>query len=45
MVSNEQLKIIDELAGEILKAISVLMQMLPEPVKKVLENRAVQDII
>ncbi|MDO4477348.1 MAG: hypothetical protein Q4B93_05285 [Clostridia bacterium] len=36
---------IDELAGEILKAIGVLMQMLPEPVKKVLENRAVQGVM
>ena len=36
---------IDELAGEILKTIGVLMQMLPEPVKKVLENRAVQGVM
>ena len=36
---------IDELAGEILKTIGILMQMLPEPVKKVLENRAVQGVM
>ena len=45
MASNEQLKMIDELAGEILKTIGILMQMLPEPVKKVLENRAVQGVM
>ncbi|MDO4477339.1 MAG: polymorphic toxin type 24 domain-containing protein, partial [Clostridia bacterium] len=32
-------------AGEILKTIGILMQMLPEPVKKVLENRAVQGVM
>ena len=45
ITSTEQLKMIDELAGEILKTIGILMQMLPEPVKKVLENRAVQGVM
>ena len=44
MASNEQLKMIDELAGEVLKVISFGMQLLPEPVKKVLENRVVQGL-
>ena len=44
MASNEQLKMIDELAGEVLKVISFGMQLLPEPVKKILENRVVQGL-
>ena len=44
MASNEQLKMIDELAGEVLKVISFGMQLLPEPVKKALENRVVQGL-
>ena len=44
MASNEQLKMIDELAGEVLKVIGFGIQLLPEPVKKVLENRVVQGL-
>ncbi len=44
MMSIEQIKMIDEISGEILKLIGKVMDVLPEPVKVVLENRMVQGL-